>query len=77
VLLMCLYYLMNTKQIPFLRKISGKYEIGRENFNIQLNFLDNFIGFLQFYSYEYIDEETGAIKYGRFQKDKMIVCLME
>lgn len=40
--------------------------------------MDNFIGFLQFYSYDYADEEDSTIiREGKFHRERMMVCLME
>lgn len=73
---MCIYYLMVTKQVPYLRKVNKQYIIGKEKFNITYNFLDNFIGFLKFYSQEYADYDTGKIMIGQFHHEKRIVCLL-
>jgi hypothetical protein len=59
---------MVTKQIPYLKKVNKEYDVGKDKFNISYNLLDNFIGFLKFYSYEYKDSKTTERIRGQFHK---------
>lgn len=77
VVLMCLYYLMTSGQVPVLVKTKDGYDIGRDKFDVRYNFLENFIRFLKFYAYEYTEEEGSTVLRGQFHKEKRIVCLIE
>lgn len=74
---MALYYLMETKQIPFLLRDEHEYDIRKHMFKINISLVDNLVGFIKFYSYEYRCIQTKMLLKGKFHSERKIVCLLE